>query len=152
MRLLTLKSLYSSIALICAGILCFAYLPDYPISMWDEARLANNALEMDLSGNWIVTTFDHVPDYGNVKFPLLIWLRRSWRRTAPHRWPGRRFPWPSTAILCPHSSDPVGSLSFAPGQRRGRNAIRTVISGWSHFMERAICKQAAGAVTATCRA
>lgn len=55
--------------------MCFAYLPDYPISMWDEARLANNALEMDLSGNWIVTTFDHVPDYGNVKFPLLIWLQ-----------------------------------------------------------------------------
>lgn len=53
----------------------FAYLDAYPIMMWDESRLANNAIEMDMSGNWIVTTFYGVPDYGNVKFPLLIWMQ-----------------------------------------------------------------------------
>ena len=75
MKFLSQKGILSFIAIFCSAILCFAYLSDYPISMWDEARLANNALEMDLSGNWIVTTFDRIPDYGNVKFPLLIWLQ-----------------------------------------------------------------------------
>ncbi|MEQ9232885.1 MAG: glycosyltransferase family 39 protein [Coleofasciculus sp. E2-BRE-01] len=42
--------------------------------MWDESRLAVNALEMTLNGNWIVTYFDGQPDLWNTKPPLLIWL------------------------------------------------------------------------------
>ena len=42
--------------------------------LWDESRLAVNALEMSLTGPSIVTTFGFVPDLWNTKPPLLIWL------------------------------------------------------------------------------
>jgi 4-amino-4-deoxy-L-arabinose transferase-like glycosyltransferase len=45
-----------------------------PIQMWDESRLAVNALEMALNGNLIVTHFDGSPDMWNTKPPLLIWM------------------------------------------------------------------------------
>ncbi|MEO8152349.1 MAG: glycosyltransferase family 39 protein [Rhizobacter sp.] len=46
----------------------------HPIDLWDESRLANNALEMARSGLSLVTTFDGAPDHWNTKPPLLIWL------------------------------------------------------------------------------
>jgi 4-amino-4-deoxy-L-arabinose transferase-like glycosyltransferase len=45
-----------------------------PIQMWDESRLAVNALEMALNGNLIVTHFEGSPDMWNTKPPLLIWM------------------------------------------------------------------------------
>lgn len=45
-----------------------------PVQMWDESRLAVNALEMALNGNLIVTHFDGSPDMWNTKPPLLIWM------------------------------------------------------------------------------
>ena len=53
----------------------FIQLSAIPIRIWDEARLANNALEMYLNGNWIVTYYDGSPDMYNTKPPLLIWLQ-----------------------------------------------------------------------------
>lgn len=53
----------------------FIKLSSLPIRIWDEARLANNALEMYLNGNWIVTYYDGSPDSYNTKPPLLIWLQ-----------------------------------------------------------------------------
>ncbi|MEG4533562.1 glycosyltransferase family 39 protein [Microcoleus sp. D2_18a_D3] len=44
------------------------------VQMWDESRLAVNALEMALNGNLIVTHFDGSPDMWNTKPPLLIWM------------------------------------------------------------------------------
>lgn len=40
---------------------------------WDEARLANNALEIARSGHWLIPTYGGVPDHWNTKPPLLIW-------------------------------------------------------------------------------
>jgi 4-amino-4-deoxy-L-arabinose transferase-like glycosyltransferase len=60
------------------GIILFPLLFDLhriPIQLWDESRLANNALEMYSSGKLLVTTFDGKPDLWNTKPPLLIWLQ-----------------------------------------------------------------------------
>ncbi len=45
----------------------------YPLQLWDESRLANNALEMVRSGNWSVPMYDGQPDHWNTKPPLMIW-------------------------------------------------------------------------------
>jgi 4-amino-4-deoxy-L-arabinose transferase-like glycosyltransferase len=56
-----------------AGVL-FYRLGELSIDCWDEARLANNALEMANSGLSLVTTYDGSPDHWNTKPPLVIWL------------------------------------------------------------------------------
>lgn len=63
-------------ALVLAASLAFL-LPDltrYPVLMWDESRLAVNALEMALNGPSLVTTFGFEADLWNTKPPLQIWL------------------------------------------------------------------------------
>ncbi|WP_114228134.1 MULTISPECIES: ArnT family glycosyltransferase [Sphingomonas] len=45
-----------------------------PLALQDEARNANNALEMYLTGPSLVTTFGFQPDLWNTKPPMLIWL------------------------------------------------------------------------------
>jgi 4-amino-4-deoxy-L-arabinose transferase-like glycosyltransferase len=45
-----------------------------PIGLWDESRLAVNALEMSQRGVSLVTTYGFAPDLWNTKPPLLIWL------------------------------------------------------------------------------
>jgi 4-amino-4-deoxy-L-arabinose transferase-like glycosyltransferase/putative flippase GtrA len=59
---------------LAAAVVLFYRLDALPLVLWDESRLANNALEMSLSGLSLVTTFDGVPDHWNTKPPLLIWL------------------------------------------------------------------------------
>jgi 4-amino-4-deoxy-L-arabinose transferase-like glycosyltransferase len=49
-------------------------LSDLPIVLWDESRLANNAIEMSQDGFGLVTTYLGQPDLWNTKPPLLIWL------------------------------------------------------------------------------
>jgi 4-amino-4-deoxy-L-arabinose transferase-like glycosyltransferase len=57
-----------------SGVL-FYRLGELSIDCWDEARLANNALEMANSGGLsLVTTYDGSPDHWNTKPPLVIWL------------------------------------------------------------------------------
>jgi 4-amino-4-deoxy-L-arabinose transferase-like glycosyltransferase len=46
----------------------------YPISLFDEALYANNALEMSHTNNFFVLTLDYKPDLYNTKPPLAIWL------------------------------------------------------------------------------
>lgn len=48
-----------------------------PMQYWDESRNANNALEMALGANWLVPTYESLPDHWNTKPPLLIWLMAS---------------------------------------------------------------------------
>ncbi|CAN5674990.1 hypothetical protein BH11BAC1_BH11BAC1_10080 [soil metagenome] len=59
-------------------ILCyfsfFLRLTSYPILMWDESRFAVNAFELLKSKNFIVTTFNGVPDLWNTKPPLNVWI------------------------------------------------------------------------------
>ncbi len=58
----------------CAGFMFFD-LKTPPIILWDESRMAVNALEMHLSGHLrLVTTYGFQPDLWNTKPPLLIWL------------------------------------------------------------------------------
>ncbi len=58
----------------CAGFLFFD-LRTAPIVLWDESRMAVNALEMHLSGHLrLITTYGFQPDLWNTKPPLLIWL------------------------------------------------------------------------------
>jgi 4-amino-4-deoxy-L-arabinose transferase-like glycosyltransferase len=45
-----------------------------PIALWDESRLAVNALEMSQRSFSLVTTYGFQPDLWNTKPPLLIWL------------------------------------------------------------------------------
>lgn len=49
-------------------------LGSLPVQLWDESRLAVNAMEMHLHGLSLVTTYEFMPDHWNTKPPLLIWL------------------------------------------------------------------------------
>jgi putative flippase GtrA len=62
------------IVLVTSAIVLFHDLGAHPIELWDESRLANNAIEMAVSEFSLVTTFDWKPDHWNTKPPLLIWL------------------------------------------------------------------------------
>lgn len=59
---------------ICA-IPLFLHLDTMPLKIWDESRLANNAIEMLENGNWLVPYFDGMPDMWNTKPPLMIWVQ-----------------------------------------------------------------------------
>jgi 4-amino-4-deoxy-L-arabinose transferase-like glycosyltransferase len=56
------------------ALFLFADLGRRPVVMWDESRLAVNALEMSLKGLSIATTYDFKADLWNTKPPLQIWL------------------------------------------------------------------------------
>lgn len=53
----------------------FQYLDSQTIRLWDESRLAINAYEMYNSGNYLVPTFNGVPDMWNTKPPLMLWFQ-----------------------------------------------------------------------------
>ena len=63
------------IVILIATIPLFGHLDSAPLYIWDEARLAHSALEMNHTHNWIVTTIDGQPDMWNTKPPLLIWIQ-----------------------------------------------------------------------------
>jgi 4-amino-4-deoxy-L-arabinose transferase-like glycosyltransferase/putative flippase GtrA len=64
---------YGAAVLALAGVLLYR-LGAAPLAIWDESRLANNAIEMAQHGLSLVTTYDGLPDHWNTKPPLLIWL------------------------------------------------------------------------------
>ncbi len=53
----------------------FAHLDELSVQKWDEARQAENALEMKMNGNYLVTYFNGHTESYNTKPPLLIWLQ-----------------------------------------------------------------------------
>lgn len=53
----------------------FGFLDTLPIRMWDEARIACNALHMYHDGDYLVTHLNYCPEMWNTKPPLLIWLQ-----------------------------------------------------------------------------
>jgi 4-amino-4-deoxy-L-arabinose transferase-like glycosyltransferase len=84
--------------IILAASVLFYRLEASPLELWDEARLANNALEMAKSGLSLITTYDGVPDHWNTKPPLLIWLMSiSIRVFGPNEW-AVRLPSASAAL------------------------------------------------------
>ena len=64
---------YAGAAALAAFVLLYR-LGAAPLEVWDEARLANNAIEMAYSGFSLITTYAGLPDHWNTKPPLLIWL------------------------------------------------------------------------------
>lgn len=71
-RLLTILGIIT-----IAAILIFPFihkLESSPIKIWDEARYAVNAFEMQHSTNPLIVTFEGKPDYWNAKPPMAIWL------------------------------------------------------------------------------
>src|SRR5258708_6290848 len=73
------------IGLLCllasAYLMLFHHLGTRPLHVWDEARSAQNALEMGQSGDLLVTRFAGRPDHWNTKPPLQIWLQAALLKT-----------------------------------------------------------------------
>lgn len=62
--------------LVCAGIyLVIAPINNWPLVIWDEARLAQSTVEMMVSGNYLVPTIDGSQDLWSTKPPLMLWLQ-----------------------------------------------------------------------------
>lgn len=61
------------LALIFAPV--FYMLGYLPLQLWDEARIANSALEMMHNHNWLVVYFNGLPDMWSVKPPMLVWMQ-----------------------------------------------------------------------------
>jgi len=55
----------------------FLHLDSLGLYIYDEARLAINAIEMVDKGEWLTTYFDGQPDLWNTKPPLMIWLQAA---------------------------------------------------------------------------
>lgn len=67
---------YWFLIFLVAAYFCFFWQLDKScFRMWDESRLAVNALEMIESGDLIVTKYEDKADNWNTKPPLLIWLQ-----------------------------------------------------------------------------
>jgi 4-amino-4-deoxy-L-arabinose transferase-like glycosyltransferase len=60
--------------LVLAALFLASDMALHPIVIWDESRLAMNALEMSQRGFSLVTTYGFKPDLWNTKPPLLVWL------------------------------------------------------------------------------
>ena len=76
MRHLLRRNRFLYVALfVLVGIPLFAGLGSLSIRLWDESRLAVNAIEMYENHNPWVTFFDGKPDMWNTKPPLMIWLQ-----------------------------------------------------------------------------
>lgn len=70
-----LRGLPDALTLAACGAFMFLGGHTPPIVLWDESRVAVNALEMHLGGHLsLVTTYGFAPDLWNTKPPLLIWL------------------------------------------------------------------------------
>jgi len=55
-------------------IMFFYKYDSLPLLVWDESRIANNALEMAFFKSGILPTYYGVVDHWNTKPPLLIWI------------------------------------------------------------------------------
>lgn len=69
------KYLQVIVLLLVLAVPVFGAMDKIAIILWDEARLAVNALEMYQTGFSPVTTYQLEPDTWNTKPPLLIWLQ-----------------------------------------------------------------------------
>lgn len=58
----------------------FLHIDVLPLKVYDESRLAVNAVEMLESGNLLVTTFEGKPDMWNTKPPLMIMLQAAFMK------------------------------------------------------------------------
>ena len=68
------RILHIVVLLFISSFILFPKIKNTPLHDFDEARYATSALETVNSGNWITMTYNHLPDLGNLKFPLGTWL------------------------------------------------------------------------------
>ena len=73
------KSLWLLGGLVFAFVifLFFRDLGRFPIFQWDEARYANNSIEVLTLGNWFHFTMDGHIDTWNFKPPLVLWIQAA---------------------------------------------------------------------------
>ncbi|HNL40546.1 MAG TPA: hypothetical protein PKH43_15450, partial [Saprospiraceae bacterium] len=53
----------------------FHDLGKFPVFQWDEARYANNSVEIVQNGHWLDFRMDGEIDRWNFKPPLVLWLQ-----------------------------------------------------------------------------
>lgn len=80
-RGLSIDLLLATLLLAITALMLLPGALGLPMEMWDESRVANNAIEMAKYGGWIVTTFGGVPDHWEIKPPLLVWAMAVLIRT-----------------------------------------------------------------------
>lgn len=66
-----------AVLLLACAVFMFVDRRVPPIILWDESRLAVNALEMHQRGWSLLTTYGFDPDLENTKPPLMIWLMNA---------------------------------------------------------------------------
>lgn len=74
------KFLYTCIIITLVLLIYFTIfyrLDSNTIFVWDEGRLAVNAIEMYQNGFSFIPTYENKPDMWNVKPPLMIWLQTT---------------------------------------------------------------------------
>jgi 4-amino-4-deoxy-L-arabinose transferase-like glycosyltransferase len=89
--------------LLLAGLLyfpLFSHLGVLPIRIWDESRVANNAIEMHDNGDLLVTYFTDEPDHYNTKPPLMVWMQAFWMKILGPNELAVRLPSAISAFLC----------------------------------------------------
>lgn len=98
-RIFQKSNLLYAALLVLVAIPLFVGLGSVTIRLWDESRLAVNAVEMYEGGNPWVTYFNGEPDMWNTKPPLMIWLQvASMKLWGINEW-AIRFP-SAVAALC----------------------------------------------------
>jgi 4-amino-4-deoxy-L-arabinose transferase-like glycosyltransferase len=72
-----MKGYYATLFSLCIVLYfpLFHYLDNPPISIWDEAIYANNAIEMAHSNDFLVLRNNNEPNLYNVKPPFVIWMQ-----------------------------------------------------------------------------
>ncbi|MBR9921098.1 MAG: hypothetical protein GYB31_09685 [Bacteroidetes bacterium] len=78
----------------------FWRLDSLPLQVYDESRLANNALEAVQDGHWFVPHYRGKPDMWNTKPPTMIWLQGLSMKIFGTNELGVRFPAAFSAALC----------------------------------------------------
>lgn len=81
-------TLLTGLLLLAACSIPFFYdLDKFPIFQWDEARYANNSLEMYLHGDYLNVRMGGAVDTWNFKPPLVLWLQAlSMKVFGPGEW------------------------------------------------------------------
>ncbi len=65
----------TAILIVLVSIPIFGHLDSIPLQLWDESRLADHAMAMIRTHNWIVTQYDGQPDMWMTKPPMMVWLQ-----------------------------------------------------------------------------
>jgi 4-amino-4-deoxy-L-arabinose transferase-like glycosyltransferase len=69
------NALYCTFVVAFTSLVLLYNIQAYPIALWDESRLAINAIEMAQNNNFLVTHYQGEPDFWNTKPPFLIILQ-----------------------------------------------------------------------------